>query len=478
MLLDKPAGPSAGGPGCGASLRSPLKPLPIEDRGRLLTAIGCSRLNRTTRSIPRFLQRLPLGALAATALLLAACSKDGNTLSPQENASVEPAPPLPEPAEESIEIRNTAKAVILLYQRFSTSPQPASNTVMPVAEFRRQMEHLYNESIPVAPLSAYTRWRQGKENIPPGAVILTFEDGYRDIYEHAFPILKEFNYPFTVFTYSSFVDGGGRSLSRTQLEEMGRFGMELGSGGFKHRRFDQLDSDRGEELLREELAGSRSDLAARFGYEVPYFAYPYGLFTDRAAKLGLEAGYTLLLTQSGQVADWNTPFAKVPRFILPGNSPSTFDRIIKHVTPSARQLDGHNLALRPRRTAPHGLPLIPVVPASGAVIADSRFPTIEADLSALNALVPDSLRMTVSGRGAVVAAYDPATGKVQHTLQHRLYPGPCTVQLTFLHSAPPRRDHLIWTFQFDPRPEYLAGLKALGVSPDDPPSTESSREEP
>ncbi|HUF62877.1 MAG TPA: polysaccharide deacetylase family protein [Verrucomicrobiales bacterium] len=454
---------------------------PFESRARILSKAFRSLLRWPSPSRPRpSLPQVSLGALAAaTALLLASCSDKENPAHTPESAPVEPAPPLPEPAEESVEIRNTAKAVILLYQRFSSAPQRASNTVMPAAEFRRQMEHLYNESIPVVPLAAYARWRNEKENIPPGAVILTFEDGYRDVYEHAFPILKEFNYPFTVFVYSSFVDGGGRSLSRAQLEEMGRAGMELGSGGFRHRRFDQLDSDAAEESLREELEGSRRDLTGRFGRDVPYFAYPYGLFTNRAAKMGLEAGYTLMLTQSGQAADWNTPLSRVPRFILPGNSPSTFDRIIEHVTPSTRQLQGHNLAVRPRRTAPHGLPLIPVQPASGAVIADTRFPTIEADLSALSGLDPDSLHMTVSGRGSVAASYDPDTGKVRHTLQHRLYPGPCAVQLTFVHSAPSRRrDHLMWTFQFDPRPEYLAGLKALGVSPQDAESTASSPGEP
>jgi hypothetical protein len=100
-------------------------------------------------------------------------------------------------------------------------------------------------------------------------------------------------------------------------------------------------------------------------------------------------------------------------------------------------------------------------------VSGTRVPVIEADLSALEAFDPASLHMTVSGRGNVETDYDPSTGILRHALRQRLYPGLCTVQITFKHGRPAQRDYLRWSFLFDPRPEYLSDLRSLGLHPEE-----------
>jgi peptidoglycan/xylan/chitin deacetylase (PgdA/CDA1 family) len=120
-------------------------------------------------------------------------------------------------------------------------------------------------------------------------VAVTFDDGYREVYSHAWPVLRELGLPATLFLATGFVEGTEppplrpgagergdipRPLTWAQVEEMRNSGLvAVGSHSRTHRTFDRLTRD---EAL-EECASSRALLEHRLGGPVATFAYPGGI---------------------------------------------------------------------------------------------------------------------------------------------------------------------------------------------------------
>ena len=91
------------------------------------------------------------------------------------------------------------------------------------AKFRSQMETLKeNESAGDQHERIFIKWKRGEIN-HPGVLrcALRFDDGWREVYTMAFPVLKEFEYPFTIFLYTKYLNIGGRSSDlRIRSDEM------------------------------------------------------------------------------------------------------------------------------------------------------------------------------------------------------------------------------------------------------------------
>ena len=60
------------------------------------------------------------------------------------------------------------------------------------------------------PMKDFLAWRRGEKSIPPKSAVITIDDGYVSGFAVAWPILKEFGYPFTMFIYTNYVNVGGQ----------------------------------------------------------------------------------------------------------------------------------------------------------------------------------------------------------------------------------------------------------------------------
>ena len=178
-----------------------------------------------------------------------------------------------------------APPAILTYHSLDSSGSVIS--VSPQT-FWRQMEWLARSGTPVVPLS---RIRE-----TPGAVALTFDDGFRNFFEEALPVLAEHRFPVTVFVVSSHCGGrndwAGQSagipilelMDWPQLVEAVRHGVDLGGHTATHPRLTEI----GDERVREELRVCRSEIEQRAGCRVVHFAYPYGSCDQRVHRLAAE----------------------------------------------------------------------------------------------------------------------------------------------------------------------------------------------
>jgi peptidoglycan/xylan/chitin deacetylase (PgdA/CDA1 family) len=141
--------------------------------------------------------------------------------------------------------------------------------------FRAQMEWLAAEQVRVLPLQQ--AWQV------PGAVALTFDDGYRSFLDHALPVLDRLGFPATVFVVSGLCGGRngwipqGRGLPLLELmgwDDLRRLPatIEIGSHTVCHPDLVRLPVTEVDRELRQ----SRTEIEDRVGREVTSFAYPFG----------------------------------------------------------------------------------------------------------------------------------------------------------------------------------------------------------
>lgn len=186
----------------------------------------------------------------------------------------------------------------------STSPQ----------NFQKQMDYLKErEYHTLSPNELYQALKD-KKTLPQKSVLLTFDDGYRDFYKNAFPVLKELNLKATVFVVTGFVgDKAGRYLTWNQIKEMDKSGLITFGSHTEHH----VDLTR-ETKAQQELAKSKEILEKNLGKEVMIFAYPGGKFDTQSVKLVSKSGYNLAFTtQIGTKMSFEDRFA-LPRVRISG----------------------------------------------------------------------------------------------------------------------------------------------------------------
>ena len=183
-------------------------------------------------------------------------------------------------------------------------------TTVPTTVFEEQMGLLGMLGYTPVSLNAVSDHFLRGAPLPPRAVLLTFDDGYRDNLENALPILRRFGYPAVLFVPIGFLDGerplpheeslrllGIRNptVDWDQLAELEAGGVRIESHGIGHRPLSELDPA---EATRE-IVLSKLRLEERLGREVEAFAFVKGSLADyrpEHASLVQQAGYRLAFT--------------------------------------------------------------------------------------------------------------------------------------------------------------------------------------
>lgn len=113
--------------------------------------------------------------------------------------------------------------------------------------------------------------------LPPKPVIISFDDGYRDNYENAFPLLQKYGFTATFFIFTQPIDEYNIDyLTWEMVKEMHQAGMEFGSHSYRHPDLRSRDVD----FLIYEILGSKEAIEERIQESVRFFAYPAGRYDD------------------------------------------------------------------------------------------------------------------------------------------------------------------------------------------------------
>jgi peptidoglycan/xylan/chitin deacetylase (PgdA/CDA1 family) len=233
-----------------------------------------------------------------------------------------------------------ARVIVLCYH--SVNPAGALASPTP-ALFARHLLWL-KEQCDVVPFGCVPAATRRQTNRP--VVSVTFDDGYADNYEYAFPVLQRYGARATFFLTAGFVDkdaavrqrlqSAWRSSSEQihplewwQIREMRRAGMEFGAHSYGHFNLAELPHDAAEDDMRR----AKDVLEERLGEPITSMAYPFGKprrhFTSETVNLAAQVGYqsaAAILCRSVRAQD--SPLA-IPRFYVTQDSLATIrDKVL------------------------------------------------------------------------------------------------------------------------------------------------------
>jgi peptidoglycan/xylan/chitin deacetylase (PgdA/CDA1 family) len=223
------------------------------------------------------------------------------------------------------------RVAVIMYHKISalTEGLDAEWNVSPT-QFREQMAMLASDAFNVISLEAFADCLASGRSPPRNAVVITFDDGYANVYQHAFPVLQEFGLPATIFQTVQFAHeqrlfswdeaeygaqpelfDAVRPLSWNEIRAMCQSGLiTMGSHTMTHPHLGRLSPQQ----IRFEVGESKRLLEEHTGQPIRFFAFPggirrYGDISETAIETLVDCGYTLACTSAiGRNAIGDDPF--------------------------------------------------------------------------------------------------------------------------------------------------------------------------
>ena len=366
---------------------------------------------------------------------------------PAQATSAKADTPVPAPVDApKSELSRKSSAMVLCYHRFEDRPKD-SLAIKP-SEFEEQMQQIKDNGFTVVSMKDFLAWRRGEKEIPDKSCLISIDDGYRSGYDVAWPILKKFGYPFTMFIYTNYVKGqpksGGQSLSWEELAEMRDAGVDIESHTVSHL---DLRAKKGrtpevyEQWVREELLNSKKMLEQQLGISVKCLAYPFGNHNAEVRKVAMESGYEVAFSVYGQRLTYHSQADSLGRYAVESTKPQIFQSAIKmlggggssgdETTPMLSQLAAASMVTQPME---------------GETVTDPS-PVIKANLATLGEIDPGSVALRLSGVGEVASKYDAATKMVEGKVSDKLHEPYYVVTLTARVKG--RKVEVKWNFNYN-----------------------------
>lgn len=214
-------------------------------------------------------------------------------------------------------------AIVLQYHRFDENKYPS--TSIPMELFTRQIEYLVKNNYTVWPLSKIVQYLSEKKELPDKTVALTMDDAYQSVYTKAYPLLKKYNLPFTVFVNSlPVIHRSIRYLSWNEMQEMGEHGAEYANHTYSHPylvRDEIKDPKNYKKHITKEIqiceAKIEKELGNRVSTHPKMLAYPFGEYDVKLMKLLKSLRYVGVAQNSGPISS-ESNFLALTRFPMSG----------------------------------------------------------------------------------------------------------------------------------------------------------------
>jgi peptidoglycan/xylan/chitin deacetylase (PgdA/CDA1 family) len=169
--------------------------------------------------------------------------------------------------------------------------------------FARQMASLRLLGYEVIGLDAAVAGLAGEAPLPRRAVVLTFDDGYQNFHDYAWPVLRRYGFPATVFLVSGrigdttrWLAGDGRGdtplMDAAHIRRLRGEGVLFGAHSVTHPRLSRVEPDQ----MRGEIQQSKHTLESLLEEPIDYFCYPYGDYDREVMTAVRNSGFRAALT--------------------------------------------------------------------------------------------------------------------------------------------------------------------------------------
>ncbi len=198
-------------------------------------------------------------------------------------------------------MKQATRVPVLMYHRVGDASNDwEARYGISAANFSAHMQAVASNGYRAVSTDDLITWLGGGPALPHGAIVITFDDGFRGVRDHAVPVLERLGWPFTVFLVSDLIGAddvwtrdsnpAGRVhplLNADEIRDMQQRGASFHSHTRTHASLPALD----DQQLADQLSGSREVLASLLDHDVPYIAYPFGHLDERIEAATRAAGY-------------------------------------------------------------------------------------------------------------------------------------------------------------------------------------------
>ena len=158
---------------------------------------------------------------------------------------------------------------------------------VPLADFEQHMKWLKEYGYTsITPEELYEFIVNGSE-LPEKPVLITFDDGYKDNYTNAYPIMKKYGFTGTIFVVTGFLGVYDNYMTWEQAKELSDNGFSIESHTYSHKSMTETS----DEEISKELTKSRDIIKNKLGIDADFMAYPTGTYNLHIAELVQKAGY-------------------------------------------------------------------------------------------------------------------------------------------------------------------------------------------
>ena len=186
---------------------------------------------------------------------------------------------------------------VLSYYRLSKDKP--SKIAITQDDFKAQMKYLKDNGYHVITLDQLLGFLDYQEQIPEKSVAITFDDGWISTYDIAFPILKKYGFPATIFIYTDFI-GGGKAMSWKQIKELSEAGFDIQCQTKTHRNLTVLKNKESlkeyVDALETEITYPKKLIEKKLNKECNCLAYPYGETNNLVIAMLKKHGYRAAFT--------------------------------------------------------------------------------------------------------------------------------------------------------------------------------------
>lgn len=188
---------------------------------------------------------------------------------------------------------------ILMYHQLQEQKASISELSVTTKSFLRQMQWLKKKGYDSISVEQLSKALNHQFSLPPKPVIITFDDGYQNVWDLAKPVLDRVGFTATVFLVPQAIGqyniwDENKSipiwpcLDKLRCRQLLESGWELGAHGWSHQSLPGLEP----EALKQEIAGAKQALEQQFDRPISVFCYPFGAWDQKVKECVIKSGYT------------------------------------------------------------------------------------------------------------------------------------------------------------------------------------------
>jgi peptidoglycan/xylan/chitin deacetylase (PgdA/CDA1 family) len=154
--------------------------------------------------------------------------------------------------------------------------------------FARQMRFIKEKKYNVISLDELLEGIKEREKFTHNSVVITFDDGYQDNYTYAYPLLKKYGFPATIFLITNKIGVDRKFLNWDEIKEMQGSNISFGGHTKNHVYLPEISS---KDILWDEISGCKKIIEEHTGKPVGFLSYPRGGFNEEIKALVKKAKY-------------------------------------------------------------------------------------------------------------------------------------------------------------------------------------------